>query len=266
MERLMKKIIWFSACCLILMTLIVSSDYGHADDSSKNLYYGISAGFGTGQPLVPDEFSGMFAANPKPEFSYDVSATLAYYFNSVLGINISVGYDNLSFTLEGDGDLSGFTANVLPTGGLEEFAALPGFSTTSLTYNRFRGHVGIKVHYLSLKVGPSFRFGGFFLNVNAALVLNIAASYTFTAGTIDTPIGPMNMPEMAGDYTDVMPLAVGALVEPGYRIRLGGYTIPVSVGVRFMITPIGEADIYGTSLPDANIYTWIVKARIGFEF
>lgn len=251
----MKKAFLACAVGVVMLCCAVFPVKASAADQESDWYLGLTAGFGAGQPLLPDEFSGMFEGSPEPTFTYDIGVNFTYYFLSFLGIHAAAGYDSLPFQIDGEADVAGSPVPVLPIGGF------------TATYSSFTGSLKVELHYFYFKLGPSLRYGGFFLNIDALMAIHLTSEYSFTAGTVTLP-GPINidMPEVSGTYREFRSIAAGIVIEPGYRFMLLGFSVPVSVEFRYMVTPVGETDIMGTSLPEADVYTWNLKARIGFEF
>ncbi|MBN1533134.1 MAG: hypothetical protein JXA20_10765 [Spirochaetes bacterium] len=238
--------------------LLVAASGARADTERSNLYFGVSVGLGVGQPTLPPEFSNFFKGSPEPEFTYDVGLNFLYYFSSFVGVHAAAGYDSLPFRIDG---------KATPAGPAVTIPLLSGFSAS---FNGFTGSIKVRLNYFCFKLGPSFRVGGFFINTDVLLAVHMSSTYAVKLGNITATIGPFTgtipMPEISGDYKEFRPIAFGVVIEPGYRFEIGGFAIPVSVGFRYMITPVGETDIYGLTLPSAEVHTWNVKVRIGFEF
>jgi len=223
-----------------------------AQPEEKNLIFGFDVGLGITQPLIPKEFEsgsslGLFEAKSKVGFSADVGFYINYYFTKVFGITAGLGYEYIPFDFSGESKVPSIPSTYIPFYGMTP------------SYGSFTGYLRGKMHFLYFKVGPAFRFSNFFINVNLIVNIHLHSTYTFYGSTF-------SIAEQSGDYDKKRAAAIGISLQPGYRIPIGRFFLPLSLEFKIFITPLGETNIMGTSLPAANIYTWSLKFKIAFEF
>lgn len=271
----MKKIIYNFIILLICVPVLFAQQTGNeasqssvttqntetvVPEKSKKFYWGFLLGGGMQQTIVPDSFSqAAYNAKSKPMFAFDIGATASLYFNKWLGITASLGYTYMPFQLEGEGSI--------PMPAVPIDVPIPGFSGTN-NYTTFTGYLKGAMHYLFIKLGPSFKISDFFINLEAIIVIHLSSKYKLDLGNIDNSIlGLVKMPEMSGEYKEARAAAIGLSITPGYRFDIGkSLFLPVALEFCIMLTPLGETNIAGYNLPKETIKTWYLKLKVGLEF
>ena len=263
----MKKIIFIVLCLILSVSYAFSQEPENIKKEEqlqsikrKSFYIGFELGAGFVQTMIPDEFTsgsylGALEAESKVGFAFDIGINISWYFTKIFGLHAGVGYDYNPFHMEGN---AGFSIPGVSGSGGSSFPGypddvIPSFETWS------EGYLKGKIHYLYIKLGPSLRINNFFFHLDIVLAINLSAKYEFDAE------GSGGSLSKQGDYDEAKPVAIGIILQPGWRFNLGKLHLPVSLEFRMFLSPIGETNIKGIELPEATIKTWTLKIRVGLE-
>ena len=195
---------------------------------------------------VASLFAGEAAASETPQAAQPTEATGATAKNLYLGGYLNLGMSKL--TAPDDANYSadpGFAFGI-HFGGNYYFSSNFGLNF-SIGYERLamsRSGASVWSHIIPINLGGGLKFGGFYTNFGISLGLH-AATY-------------IKIGEVSAKQQDSNTLLFGFYLNPGYRISVGSYSIPVGLEFKYYLTSV-------SSMGSGNKW-WQLTLKIGFEF